>query len=96
MTTCAEPSDERRRPRLSVMPVPGLLKRGLVVIACAAMTTSFAACESTEQESTQIQRQSEAAQQAETAAKPKPATKRHTHGRSDHIVHASAKAAKGK
>lgn len=57
---------------------PRVLKRALAVVACGAVTSTFAACVSTEHESAQIERESRAAVAAE-AAKEK-AAKRRSHG----------------
>jgi hypothetical protein len=46
---------------------PAALRRTLAVLAAAAMTTSLAACQSTESESAQIERESRAAVAAEQA-----------------------------
>lgn len=58
---------------------PQLLRRALVVLACAASTLTLAACESTEHESAQIERESRAAVAAEAAKEQ--AAKRHAHDR---------------
>jgi ABC-type uncharacterized transport system auxiliary subunit len=54
---------------------PRPLNRALVVAACALVTTTLAACESTQRESTQIELRSRAAQAAE-AAKERAAKQR--------------------
>jgi ABC-type uncharacterized transport system auxiliary subunit len=61
---------------------PQLLSRALAVAACAFVTTTLAACESTEHESTQLELQSRAAQAAE-AAKER-AAKQRVHRRAGH------------
>jgi hypothetical protein len=46
---------------------PRLLSRAIAVAACALVTPTLAACESTQHESTQLELQSRAAQAAELA-----------------------------
>ncbi len=58
---------------------PGVVKRALAVIGCAAVTMTFAACESTEHESARIERESRAAVAAEQAKER--AARRRSHGR---------------
>jgi hypothetical protein len=47
---------------------PGVLKRGLVVVACGALTVALAACESTESESAKIEREAVKARESEPGA----------------------------
>jgi hypothetical protein len=47
---------------------PGVLKRALVVVGCAALTVTFAACESTESESAKIEREAAIAREHEPGA----------------------------
>jgi len=58
---------------------PGLVRRVLAVFACAALTMTFAACESTEQESAQIERESRAAVAAEQAKERDAVRRAHGH-----------------
>ncbi|MFI4991138.1 MAG: hypothetical protein ACHQHO_09550 [Solirubrobacterales bacterium] len=58
---------------------PGLVKRALAVIGCAALAMTFAACESTEHESVQIEHESHAAAVAEQA-KERATARRRAHG----------------
>jgi hypothetical protein len=78
---------------------PRLLNRAIAVAACALVTTTLAACESTEHESTQLELQSRAAQAAELA-KERAAKKRalahgghkpRSHGRHSTSAHGAAK-----
>jgi hypothetical protein len=55
------------------------VKRALAVFACAALTTTFAACESTEHESAQIERESRAAVAVERAKERAAKRKKHGH-----------------
>ena len=65
------------------------MRRALVLAGCGVLSVGLAACESTEQESAKIGRESEAAARA---AAPKPA-KAHSRGRSHGHSHSSAHAA---
>jgi hypothetical protein len=47
---------------------PGILKRALVVVGCGALTVTFAACETTEHESTEIERAAVIARENEPGA----------------------------
>jgi hypothetical protein len=47
---------------------PGVLTRGLVVVACGALTVTLAACESTESESAKIEREAAKSREAEPGA----------------------------
>jgi hypothetical protein len=47
---------------------PGVLKRGLVVVACGALTVTLGACESTESESAKIEREAVKARESEPGA----------------------------
>lgn len=47
---------------------PGVLRRALIVVGCGASTVMFAACESTESESAQIEREAAAAREHEPGA----------------------------
>jgi hypothetical protein len=58
---------------------PGLVKRALAVIGCAALTMTFAACESTQHESAQIERESRAAVAAEQAKERAAKGRAHGH-----------------
>ena len=62
------------------------MRRALVLAGCGVLSVGLAACESTEQESAKIGRESEAAARA---AAPKPA-KSHAHARSHARSHGSA------
>jgi hypothetical protein len=59
---------------------PRLLNRVLAVAACAFVTTTLAACESTEHESAQLEQQSRAAQAAELAKERAAKKRAHAHG----------------
>ncbi len=72
---------------------PRVLKRALVVLACAAATLTLAACESTEHESAQIERESRAAVAAEAAKES--AAKRHARSHPRHSHPHAAKAGAG-
>jgi hypothetical protein len=76
---------------------PRLLSRAIAVAACALVTPTLAACESTQHESTQLELQSRAAQAAELA-KERAAKKRaheahksRSHGKSATSAHGAAK-----
>ncbi len=71
---------------------PRVLKRAFAVLACAAVTTTFAACESTEHESTQIERESRAAQAAELAKEKaaKQRSRERSRGAHSHTTRARA------
>jgi hypothetical protein len=62
------------------------MRRALVLAGCGVLSVGLAACESTEQESAKIGRESEAAARA---AAPKP-VKRHARGRPHAQSHGSA------
>jgi hypothetical protein len=47
---------------------PGILKRALVVVGCGALTVTFAACETTENESAKIEREAVIARENEPGA----------------------------
>ncbi|HTB71128.1 MAG TPA: hypothetical protein VK707_09120 [Solirubrobacteraceae bacterium] len=71
---------------------PRVLKRAVAMLACAAVTMTFAACESTEHESAQIERESRAARAAEVhkeqAAKQR--SRGRTRGGRSHTTRAGA------
>ncbi|HEV2973606.1 MAG TPA: hypothetical protein VGX69_01255 [Solirubrobacteraceae bacterium] len=71
---------------------PRVLKRAFAVLACAAVTTTFAACESTEHESARIERESRAAQAAELAKEQaaKQRSRGRAHGGRSHTTRAGA------
>jgi hypothetical protein len=58
---------------------PGAVKRALAVLGCAAATVAFAACQSTEQESARIERESRAAVAAEQARERAAGRRAHGH-----------------
>jgi hypothetical protein len=64
---------------------PRLLNRALAVAAGALLTTTLAACESTEHESAQLEQQSRAAQAAELAKER--AERAHAHGAHEQRSH---------
>jgi hypothetical protein len=64
---CEEPSDELERPPLLAV-WPGILRRALVVVGCGVLTVTFAACESTESESLNIEREAAIAREHEPGA----------------------------
>ena len=75
------------------------MRRALVLAGCGVATVGVSACESTEQESAKIGRESEAAARAaaKPAAKPHAATRAHgrghgsAHGSSEHSAPAHGK-----
>jgi hypothetical protein len=63
------------------------MRRALALAGCSVIGVGLTACESTEQESSRIGRESEVA--AKAAAAPKHATKAHGGGRSHSRTHTS-------
>jgi len=66
------------------------MRRALALAGCSVLSVGLTACESTEQESSRIGRESEAA--AKAAAAPRHASKRHGSGRSHSRTHTSTHA----
>jgi hypothetical protein len=66
------------------------MRRALALAGCSVLTVGLTACESTEQESSRLGRESEAA--AKAAETPKPASKTHAGGRSHSHTHTSTHA----
>jgi hypothetical protein len=66
------------------------MRRALALAGCSVIGVGLTACESTEQESSRIGRESEAA--AKAAAAPKQASKTHGSGRSHRRTHTSTHA----
>jgi hypothetical protein len=62
------------------------MRRALALAGCSVLGVGLSACESTEQESSRIGRESEAA--AKAASAPKHASKTHGSGRSHSRTHA--------
>jgi hypothetical protein len=69
------------------------MRRALALAGCGVLSVGLCACESTEQESSRIGRESEAAAKA---AAPKTATKAHTRARPHSRAQPSAHATHGK
>jgi hypothetical protein len=63
------------------------MRRALALAGCSVLSVGLSACESTEQESSRIGRESEAA--AKAASAPKQASKTHRAGRTHTRTHTS-------